>query len=240
MEVINTLLDYKNLRIYQNSKWFKFSLDSVLLANFVTLNKGIKKIIDLGTGNAPIPLILSARTSSLIYGVEVQKEIFELALKTIKINKKETQIKLIYDNYKNIDKIFETDTFDIVVSNPPFFEYTDSSNVNDNKIKTIARHEIYAKLEDVFIVTKKILKNNGVLALVHRTERLVEILCLMKKHNIEPKRLRLVYPKRNKGSNIILIEGKKNGKKGLKILSPLYVHKRDGSYSKEVMDMFKE
>jgi tRNA1(Val) A37 N6-methylase TrmN6 len=240
MEVINTLLDYKDFKIYQNSKWFSFSLDSVLLANFVTLNKGIKKIIDLGTGTAPIPLILSTRTSSLIYGVEIQLEIFELASKTIKINKKEEQIKLICDNFKNVGKLFETDTFDVVVSNPPYFEYTESSNVNNNEIKTIARHEIYAKLEDVFNVAKKILKNNGALAIVYRTERLVEILTLMKKYNIEPKRLRLVYPKRDRESNLVLIEGRKNGKKGLKVLPPLYVHKKDGTYTKEVVDMFKE
>ncbi len=240
MEVINDLLNYKNIKIYQNNEWFSFSIDSVLLSNFVTINKKISKIIDLGTGNAPIPLILSMRTSALIYGIEIQKEIFDLAKKTIKINNKENQINLINDDYRNIINQFETDTFDVLICNPPYFEYLETSNVNDNKIKTTARHEIFGKLEDVFRVSRKVLKNNGVLATINRTDRLIEIIMLMKKYNIEPKKIRFVYPKRNRESNLVLIEGRKNGNKGLKILSPLYVHNKKGNYTREIKKMFGE
>lgn len=240
MEVINHLLNYKNIKIYQNSDWFSFSLDSVLLSNFVTINRKINKIIDLGTGNAPIPLILSTRTNALIYGVEIQKEIFELAKKTIKINNKEDQIILINDDYRNIANKFETDTFDVLLCNPPYFEYSETSNLNFNMIKTTARHEIFGKLEDIFKISKKVLKNNGLLAMVNRTDRLVEIIMLMKQYNIEPKKIRFIYPKRDRESNLVLIQGRKNGNKGLKILSPLYVHDKNGNYTKEIRKMFGE
>ena len=114
----------------------------------------------------------------------------------------------------------------------------DDSIINENKVKSIARHEIEMELEDVMIISKALLKNEGSLVLVHRTDRLIEIIELMKKHNIEPKRMRLIYPKVNMESNLVLIEGRKNGKEGLKILPPLYIHNDDSSYTSEVLEMF--
>jgi tRNA1(Val) A37 N6-methylase TrmN6 len=239
MEVSNHLLNYKNLKIIQNSNWFKFSLDSILLPNFITLNKNVKKILDLGTGNAPIPLILSTKTEAMIYGVEIQKEIYDLAIKNVEINELGKQIEIINADIKSIDKIFDTDTFDIIVSNPPYFKIEEDSFLNANEIKTIARHEVLINVEQIISMAKKLLKNNGFLALVHRSDRLIEIIELMRKYNIEPKKIRFVYPKVNKESNIILIEGTKNGKSGIKIMPPLFVHNKDGSYTEEIQSMFE-
>lgn len=239
MEVINNLLNYKNMKIVQNTDWFSFSLDSVLLANFVVFKKDSKKILDLCCGNAPIPLILSTKTKNEIIGVELQKEIFELGLKSVKINKLEKQIKLLNEDVKKLPDLYETDTFDIITCNPPFFKIEEKSNYNDNDIKSIARHEIKLTLDDIFSVCKKLLKNNGSIYMVHRTNRLIDIITSMKKNNIEPKTIRLVYPKKNQKSNIVLVEGVKNGKSGLKILSPLYVHDKDGNYLNEVKEMFE-
>ena len=111
--------------------------------------------------------------------------------------------------------------------------------MNDNDIKSIARHEIYINLDSIFVVAKKFLKNNGVIALVHRPDRLIEIIETMKKYNIEPKRLQFVYPKLDKESNMILIEGKKNGNPGLKILNPIFVHEDNGDYRKEIKKLFE-
>lgn len=235
---INDLVYFKNIKIVQNKDYFNFSLDSVLLPNFVEINTKTNKILDMCTGNAPIPLILSTKTNAKIYAVELQKEVYSLAEETIKINKLKNQIKLINDNIKNLKKIFNTETFDIITCNPPYFKKKDGSIINENKIKSIARHEIEMELEDVIIIGKALLKNEGSLILVHRTERLIEIIELMKKHNIEPKRMRLVYPKVNIESNLVLIDGRKNGKEGLKILPPLYIHNEDNSYTKEVLEMF--
>lgn len=235
---INDLIYFKNIKIVQNKDYFNFSLDSILLPNFVEITRKTKKILDMCTGNAPIPLILSTKTDAKIYGVELQKEVYDLAKETIKINNLDNQIELINDNIKNLKKIFDTETFDIITCNPPYFKKKDDSIINENKVKSIARHEIEMKLEDVMIISKALLKNEGSLALVHRTDRLIEIIELMKKHNIEPKRMRLIYPKVNIESNLVLIDGRKNGKEGLKILPPLYIHNDDNSYTSEVLEMF--
>lgn len=235
---INDLVYFKDIKIVQDKDYFNFSLDSILLPNFVEITRKTKKILDMCTGNAPIPLILSMKTDAKIYGVELQKEVYDLAKETIKINNLDNQIELINDNIKNLKKIFDTETFDIITCNPPYFKKKDDSIINENKVKSIARHEIEMELEDVMIISKALLKNEGSLTLVHRTDRLIEIIELMKKHNIEPKRMRLIYPKVNMESNLVLIDGRKNGKEGLKILPPLYIHNDDNSYTSEVLEMF--
>ena len=239
MKVKNRLLNYTNMDIIQDTDYFNFSLDSVLLPNFVTLNKNIKNVIDLCTGNAPIPLILSTKTDAKIIGIELQKEIYDLAIESVEINNLQDIINILNYDVKEIDKIFETESFDVITCNPPYFKYTENSNINKNDIKTLARHEVTLNLNDIFKVAKKILKNNGVIALVHRPERLVEIIDTMRENNIEPKRLQFIYPNENKESNMILIEGRKNGNPGLKVLKPLYVHDENGNYKKEIKDMFQ-
>lgn len=238
--VINDLVNYDGIKIVQNDDYFNFSLDSILLPNFVSLKSNIKEIVDFGCGNCPIDIILSLKTKSdvRITGIEVQKEVYELAKETLKINGLENRINLINDDIKNVTDYFNTDSVDVVVSNPPYFKKQDDSNINENYVKAIARHEIMITLEDIIYKAKVILKNGGVLALVHRTDRLIDIITLMKQNNIEPKCIRFIYPKVNTESNLVLIEGTKNGKTGLKILNPLIVHNSDGSYTPEVMDMF--
>lgn len=235
---INDLVYFKNIKIVQDKDYFNFSLDSILLPNFVDITKKTKMILDMCTGNAPIPLILSTKTDAKIYAVELQREVYNLAKETIKINKLDNQIVLINNNIKNLKKIFNSETFDIITCNPPYFKKKEDSIINENIVKSIARHEIEMELEDVMLISKALLKNEGSLVLVHRTDRLIEIIELMRKHNIEPKRMRLIYPKINTESNLVLIDGRKNGKKGLKILPPLYIHNDDNSYTKEVLEMF--
>lgn len=239
MEVLNYLLGYKDLKIYQDDNMFNFSLDSVLLPNFVTINKSMKKILDIGTGNAPIPLILSKKTNANIIGVEIQKEVFDLAKKSVDYNKLDNQIDIINGDIKQVYKNWESDIFDAITCNPPFFKLDDNSHLNDSKHKTIARHEIELTLNDIIIISKKLLKNGGVLAMVHRPERLIEIINLMRKNNIEPKRIQFVYPKLNKEANIMLIEGRKNGKPGLKIMNPIYSHEENGEYTEQIKKYFE-
>lgn len=237
MEVLNDLLNYKNLKIFQNTEWFSFSLDSVLLASFVKVNKKTK-IIDFCTGNAPIPIFLHNKTSEKIIGVELQKEVYELAKKSVSINKLDSKIQIINMDVKKLADVYESDTFDLITCNPPYFKYKKVSNINKNEIKSIARHEINISLDDIFCIAKKILKNNGKIAMVHRTERLIDIISSMKKNNIEPKRIKLVYPRENSESNLILIEGSKNGNPGLKIERSIIVHNSDGSYKDNIIKMF--
>ena len=235
--VINDLVYYNNLKIVQNKNYFNFSLDSVLLPNFASITPNTKMILDMCTGNAPIPLILSKKTNAKIIGVEIQKEIFELAKESIKINNL-NNIELINKDIKDIVNDYETDTFDLITCNPPYFRYNKESILNDNEVKSIARHELSITLDDIFKISKKLLKNGGSICIVHRTERLIEILETMKKYNIEPKRIQFIYPKIDKESNLVLIDGRKNGKTGLKLLKPLIVHNEDGSYTNEVLNIF--
>ena len=238
MIVLNYLLGYENLKIYQDTDMFHFSLDSVLLPNFVTINTKIKQILDIGTGNAVIPMILSTRTKANITGVEIQEKSYELAVKSVEYNHLDEQISIIHSDIKDYALECESDQYDVITCNPPFFRVGEQSHLNDSNEKTIARHEVSLTLEDIMKVSRKLLKNNGLLALVHRPERLLDILTLMRENNIEPKKIQFVYPKQNKEANIVLVEGAKNGKSGLKILPPIYAHDENGDYTKEVQAYF--
>lgn len=239
METINYLLGYKDLNIYQNEQMFKFSIDSILLPNFVTINVKTKRILDIGTGNAVIPIILSTKTSSQIDGVEIQKEVYDLGVKSVKLNKLESQINLFNDDIKEFSKNLESDIYDTITSNPPYFKTADSSRFNDSDYKTIARHEVKLNLNDLMLVSRKLLKNNGNIAIVHRTERLIDIIEAMRNNNIEPKKIQFVYSKQNVDSNIILVEGVKNGKPGIKIMPPLYIYDECGNYTAQILKYFE-
>lgn len=238
MIVRNRLLNFGDNIIYQDDDYFLFSLDSMLLANFVNIRLTDKKIIDLCSGNAPIPMLLSFRTKARIFGVELQENIYKMGLDSVTQNGMDKQITLINDDINNVGKLFESGSFDVVTCNPPYFKYKEDSLININEGKAIARHEINLKLEDVIINASYLLKNNGTFAIVHRPERLMEIINYMQKYNIEPKRLRMVYPKENKDANIILVEGVKNGRSGLKIEKPLVVYDNNNRYVDEVRKMF--
>ncbi len=181
MEVINDLVGYKNKKIYQNPEWFCFSLDSVILARLAHINVSDKKIVDFCSGNIPIPLILTVRNKAKIFGIEIQKEIYELGLKSIKVNSLENQIKLINDNVKNAFSYFNDETIDVVTCNPPYFKYNGKSSINKNDIKAIARHEILINIDDIVKSAKSILKNKGRLAIIHSSTRMMDIVKSLEK-----------------------------------------------------------
>ncbi len=240
MKVINDLIGYKDKKIVQDTDWFMFSLDSILLPRFVTINKNIKNILDIGTGNAPIPVILSTRTKAKIYGIEIQKDLYDLATETIKLNKLSHQISLINDDVKNIGKYFQYGFFDVILTNPPFFKVYEETKKNEDIHKVIARHEVSLNLEEIVAIASKYLKTGGIFAMVHRTERLMDILRSFNNNNIEPKKIQFIYPKKGTNSNIVLVEGRYRGNAGLKILPPIIAHKNDGSYSDDILKYFKE
>lgn len=240
MEVINDILGYKNRKIYQDDECFSFSLDSVMLANFATIRLRDKNIVDLGCGNGVIPLILSLRTDKFITGVEIQKQLADMAVRSIEYNKLSDQIRIVNEDMKSFvtDETYEK--YDLITCNPPYFKVNEKNYFNLSPQKLIARHEVKITLSDVFCVSKKLLKNNGNLAIVHRPERLLEIFDLFRNHDIEPKRLRFVYEKVSKESTLVLIEGQKNGNPGLKIENPLIMYNEDGSISDEYSKLIVE
>lgn len=239
METINELLGVPSLKICQETDMFRFSIDSLLLASFATINKATKRIIDLGTGNAPIPLYLSLRTTKPIIGVEIQQRVYDLAVKSVKINCKESQIAIVNDNIIGISKKIGENKFDLVTCNPPFFKYSPESNVNKNDYLTIARHEVLVNLDQICNEAHLLLNNNGYFAIVHRPQRLTDILVSMRKYGLEPKRIRFVYPYESAEANHVLVEARKTANQGeVKILQPLYVHDNSKGYSKEILEIF--
>lgn len=237
-EVINYLLAHKDLKIIQRKDMFNFSLDTVLLANFATINKDVKEVVDFGTNNAAIPLLLSRRYSGKITGVEIQSEAATIARKNVELNELQDSIEIVHEDIKDFVK--EHRKVQVVICNPPFFKVGERSNLNENKFLTIARHEVKIDLEGIISAAAKILDNKGRFAIVHRPERMIDIINLMGKYDIEPKRIRFVYPKMNRSSHVLLVEGMYKGRPGLIIEPPLYAHNEDGSYSDEVKKMFGE
>lgn len=219
MKEINDLYDY-GYKIVQKSDYFKFSLDSMLLANFVNINMADSKLLDFCTGNCPIPIILSNSIKNIV-AFEVQKEIYELGEESLTLNNI-NNVKLINDDIKNIGNYYEEGYFDIITCNPPYFKVIDSSRINDNSVKAIARHEILIKLEDIVSLAYKFLRDKGKLYIVYRPDRLMELLKLFDKYKFGVKKLQCCYNNSDSLSSMILIEAMKNGHDDLKILAPLY------------------
>ena len=219
MKEINDLYDY-GYKIVQKSDYFKFSLDSMLLANFVNINMADSKLLDFCTGNCPIPIILSNSIKNIV-AFEVQKEIYELGDESLKLNNI-NNVKLINDDIKNIGNYYDAGYFDIITCNPPYFKVNNSSKTNDNSVKAIARHEILIKLEDIVSLAYKYLRDKGKLYIVYRPDRLMELLKLFDKYKFGIKKLQCCYNNSDSLSSMILVEAMKNGQDDLKILAPFY------------------
>ena len=239
-EIVNDLLGFPGLKIIQRPDAFNFSLDSTLLADFVSIRPSDKQIIDLGCGNAPIPLLLSLKTKAKITGIEIQEKICDLARRGVALNNLDQQITILNMNIKEAHVHLGVSCFDVVVCNPPFFTVQEDGNLNKNDYLTIARHEVKITLLEVLHSARRLLKEKGTMALVQRSERLLDVLMGFREAGIEPKRLRFIYPKVNSTVSLsFLIEGKKSKNKGnLLVLPPLYVMDEQGGYTPEVLRIF--
>lgn len=225
--VINDLFDYDGLKIYQYADKFKFSLDSILLAEFVELKNNTRTIVDFCTGNAPVPLILSTKTNARLYGFELQTNIYKLAKLSVRENNLESQINIINANLTEALEYILPESVDAVTCNPPYFKYDKGKSlINDDEEKAIARHEIAMNLEDLMTASKYILKNKAPLYIVHRPDRLEEILDCLNKYGFKVKKLQFIYAGYNKEAIMVLIKATKNGKMGsLKVMPPIDVLK---------------
>ena len=233
-------LEFKNLKVIQNKNGFCFGMDAVLLSDFAKNIKRNAKVLDLGTGTGIIPILLCGKTElKKIIGVEIQEEVAKMAKKSILLNSLEGRFEILNCNIKELNKIYKKQTFDVIVTNPPY-KKQDSGIVNENEKKVISRHEITANLEDFIKIAKDLLKDKGEIYMVHRPERLVDILELMRKYRIEPKVLKMVCPNKNKEPNLVLIKGVKNAKPFLKIEKNLYVYDTENKYTKEILEIYNK
>lgn len=233
-ERIDQLMQY-NLSIIQSSKVFSYSLDAVLLGDFAQLKKrDDQKVFDLCAGNGAVTLMISQKTKSHIYGVEIQEKLADMARRSVKLNKLEDQITIIRKDLKDISKS-HYDSVDLITCNPPYFALAENNIINPNNYLAIARHELQLNLDELLAKISKLLKMNGKVYLVYRPDRFLELMEVMQKYGITPKSVRFVHPNSQSEANIVLVEGIKNNKKsGFKMLPPLYVHQEDGSYQEEV------
>ena len=233
-------LEYEGLKIIQNSKWFCFGIDSVLLSDFA---KNIKKdatVLDIGTGTGIISILLSKKSNSKkIYAIEIQKEVADMAKRSVKLNNLEEKIEIINDNIKNINKYLENNTLDVIVTNPPYKKIS-TGKVSIEKNKLISRHEIECDLDDIIKISYKLLKQKGEFYMVHRTDRLSEIIYKMKLNKLEPKQIRFVYSSVNKEPKLVLIKAVKDGNELTKVESPLIVYNEDGKYSEEILKIYNK
>ncbi|WP_067729731.1 tRNA1(Val) (adenine(37)-N6)-methyltransferase [Oceanobacillus damuensis] len=236
-ERIDYLLADESMQIIQSPTAFAFSLDAVLLAHFAYVPVKRGTILDLCSGNGVIPLLLSKRTNASITGVEIQERIFQMAKRNIELNKLNEQLQMIHGDLKEMQPILGQSSFDVVTCNPPYFKTPSTTEHNHNEYLTIARHEVFCSLEDVVKACKLHVRPGGKVAMVHRPGRLVDIMELFRKYKLEPKRMQLVYPKKGKEANMLLVEGIRDGKADLKILPPLYIYEENGSYTKEAEDI---
>ena len=260
-------LEFNNLKIIQNKDGFCFGIDSVLISDYA--KKDIKKNalgVDLGTGTGIISILLSAKTRlSKIIGIEVQKEVADMAQRSIELNGLQNKIEIKNVNIKNIiqnidnSKLekrkkqvklgnIQTEThkekdniwlekFDFVVTNQPY-KKLETGKVNESEYKYISRHEATANLEDFIKVSKYLLKDKGSFFMVHRPDRLVDIIELMRKYKLQPKNIRFIYPSIDKSPNLVLIKGIKNAKPFLKIDKPLIVYNQNGEYTDEIYEIY--
>ena len=238
-EVIDDL-ELNNLKIIQNKKGFCFGIDSILLSDFAKELKKNAKVLDLGTGTGIISILLCEKTNlKEIIGIEVQKDVYEMAKRSIKLNGLENKFKIINENILNLNNVFEKNSIDVIVTNPPY-KKENTGIINDNQKKLISRHEVTANLEDFIKISKDLLKDKGEFYMVHRPERLVDILSLMRKYKIEPKVLRMVYSTENKPPKLILIKGVKNAKEFLKVEKNLYIYDNKGNYTEEIKRIYNK
>lgn len=236
MEIIDTLKN--GYKIIQNSEMFKFGIDAVLLSHFAFNQiRNNEKIIDLGTGNGIIPLLLAKSRAKNITGLEIQAENVKISKKSIELNQLEEKIKIVQGDIKRVREIFPKHSFDSVLTNPPYM-INNHGKQNPNDAKLIARHEILCNLEDIISAADFLLKPNGKFFMIHKTFRLPEIFNSMINHKIEPKRMQMILPFTDKEANLVLIEGRKNGNPRLQIEKNLIVYEKPGTYTKMIEDIY--
>lgn len=223
-------------KIIQSANEFCFSMDSVLLAHFPKFKRKYK-VLDLGTGTGVIPLLIADEVAK-VEAIELNSTMADIARRNVELNDLNEKIFVTEGDYRSIKKYFKSESFDLVLANPPY-RSIGSGAVNEISGVTTARHEFTATLDDVVTAARFALKYHGLFCMIHICERLCEIVETLHRHQFEMKRLRLIQPKFLKSPNLMLIESMVGGAPGaLKIDPPLIVHNDDGSYSDEIISIY--
>jgi len=230
-------LQRNGYRIIQNSKGFCFGMDAVLLSGFARVKKG-ERAVDLGCGTGIIPILLEAKTEGTHFtGLEIQKTSADMARRSVEMNGLSEKISIAEGDIKDALSMFGKASFDVVTSNPPYMTGKHGL-VNPDEPKAIARHEVLCTLEDVITAAAGLLREGGRFYMVHRPFRLAEIMTVMVKYRLEPKRMKLVHPFADREPNMVLLEGLKGGRSRITVEKPLIVYKEPGVYTDEIYDIY--
>lgn len=225
------LVEMKYFKIYQ-TKQQAFNTDTVLLSNYIKIPKNTKNILDVGTGSGVIMFYLANKTSANIYGIEIQENRYLQAKENIELNNYQDRLTAIHGDLKE----YQTDIlFDLIVTNPPFFKVTE--NLSKDQEELIARHEVELNLEDLIKNISRLLKYRGHFYMIHRPDRLTEIIEYSSKYNIEIKDVKFIHPNINKEANHVLVHGIKNGGRGLIVEKPLILYKEKHVFTKEMEEI---
>lgn len=230
-------LQRNGLKIIQKTDGFCFGMDAVLLSGFANVKRG-ENVLDMGTGTGIIPLLLSAKTEGKHFtALEIQEKIAKMAARSVAMNHLEDKIEIVNGDIKEASRIFGAASFDVVTTNPPYMNDAHGLK-NPTEVKAISRHEVLCTLEDVVREGAKVLKSGGRMYMVHRPHRLIEIITAMKQYKMEPKRMCMVHPFKDKEANMVLIEAVKGGGSWLKMEAPIIVYKEPGVYTDEIYDIY--
>lgn len=230
-------LECKGYQIIQNKNWFCFGTDAVLLSWFARVKES-EKVLDMGTGTGIIPILLCAKTLGRQFvGLEIQEEIADMARRSVAWNHLEHEIQIQIGDIKEASKLFGGASFHVVTSNPPYMS-ANTGFPNPDEKKAIARHEICCTLEDVVRETSKVLKVNGRFYMVHRPERLGDIISVFVKYKFKLKRLQTVHPMLGKEASLILIEAVRQGNPYVTVEPPIILYEQSGDTTQQYREIY--
>lgn len=237
-ERLDELFDGR-LRIIQKKEGYRFSIDAILLAHFAS-QLSADSIIDLGTGSGIIPLILARKmTAPTIVGVEVQEEMADMAKRTIALNGFAERVSILHKDLKELRKCFDASSFDLVVSNPPYYPVGDG-RINPDEQKAIARHEILAKMGDVVSIAHYLVKPSGIVVIIFPAKRLADLLDSLKGFDFKPELLQIIYSHEHDEGKLVIVKSCKGGNPELEIKEPFFIYEAEGVYSEEMQKIYGE
>ena len=212
----------------------------MLLSDFAKDIKKNAKVVDLGTGTGIISILLCGKTNlKNITGIEIQQDVADMAKRSVELNNLEKRMEIINEDIRKISKIFPANSIDAVVTNPPY-KKKDTGLQNKDETQLISRHEIMCTIEDIAKVSSYLLNSNCSIYMIHRPDRIIDIIETFRKYKLEPKIIRYIYPKITLEPNLVLIKATKGGKSFLKTMKPLIVYNEDGSYTEEILEIYNK
>lgn len=221
-------LQIGGLELIQNPEKFCFGVDAVFLSDFVRVRPG-ESVLDLGTGNGIIPVLLSAKTKAgHITGLEIQADTAEMARRSVAHNHLEDRIDIVTGDIKEAAELFRPAFFDVITTNPPYM-LADHGMRNPDDAKAIARHEILCTLDDILRESMRLMQDKSRFYMIHRPFRLTEIMIKMHEYKIEPKRIRFIHPYIDKEPAMVLIEGVRGAKPRVTVEPPFIIYDRRGT-----------